>query len=205
MQPTHIANPVLVHAAIILAIANEGISSTKLELDDGTEFVAPAELTARHIPQAGDYLVTQDDGYRYINPKDVFERKYREIGMQDLVQSTGATPKADPVVDVNEPNEPARQLLSDGHWLTQPGDDVAPAPVLKASTDKKRAELVTAIREAGMYALRTVSENGRTAAFDPDALLQNLVVALMGLNPTPTETDASTTSTTSTADQGAAA
>lgn len=192
MQPTHIANPVLVHAAIILAIANEGISSTKLELDDGSEFVAPAELTARHVPQAGDYLVTQDDGYRYINPKDVFERKYREIGMQDLVQSTGTAPKADPVVDLQQPTEQASQLLPADHWLTQPGDNVLPAPVLKPTSDKKRAELVTAIREAGQYALRTVSENGRVSTFDPDALLQNLVLALLGEAPAAAAADTNT-------------
>jgi hypothetical protein len=182
MQPTHIANPVLVHAAIILAIANEGISNTKLELDDGSAFVAPAEMTARHIPQTGDYLVTQDDGYRYINPKDVFERKYREIGMQDLMPGaiTSGAPAPAAVVDLQQPTEQARQLLDDGHWLTQPGDNVLPAPVLKPTSDKKRAELATAIREAGQYALRTVSENGRVATFDPDALLQNLVLALMG-------------------------
>ena len=77
--------------------------------------------------------------------------------------------------------------------------------MLKAGTDKKRTELVTAIREAGMYALRTVSENGRTAAFDPDALLQNLVLALMGPTGTVTETNADGAGSTSTADQGAAA
>lgn len=206
MQPTHIANPVLVHAAVIQTTANEGISSTKLELDDGSEFIAAAELTARHIPQAGDYLVTQDDGYRYINPKDVFERKYREIGMQDLASSIGTLSLGaihpDAVVDLHEPTEQARQLLADDHWLTQPGDNVLPAPVLKATTDKKRGELVTAIREAGMYALRTVSESGRVAAFDPDALLQNLVLALMGQTKTATESDVGATTT---ADQGAAA
>jgi hypothetical protein len=181
MQPTHIAKPVLVHAAVILAVANEGTNSTRLDLDDGSKFTAPPELTARYVPQAGDLLVTQEDGYQYVNPRDVFERKYREIGMQDLVPGAAtSTAPADVSVDLHEPTEQARQLLADDHWLTQPGDNVPPAPVLKAASDKKRAELVTAIREAGMFALRTVSENGRVAAFDPDALLQNLALALMG-------------------------
>lgn len=35
--------------------------------------------TARYEPDRGDYLVIQSDGYEYINPKAVFERKYRCI------------------------------------------------------------------------------------------------------------------------------
>jgi hypothetical protein len=27
-------------------------------------------------PKSGDYLVRQEDGYEYLNPKEVFERKY---------------------------------------------------------------------------------------------------------------------------------
>ena len=193
MQPTHIANPILVHAAVILAVANEGTNSTRLDLDDGSKFTAPPELTARYVPQAGDLLVTQEDGYQYVNPRDVFERKYREIGMQDLMPGAiTSAPAPDVSVDLHEPTEQARQLLADDHWLTQPGDNVPPAPVLKATSDKKRAELVTAIREAGMFALRTVSENGRTATFDPDALLQNLVLALVGEAPTATPADTNT-------------
>ncbi len=33
-------------------------------------------MTARYTPVEGDYVVTQEDGYTYINPRDVFERKY---------------------------------------------------------------------------------------------------------------------------------
>jgi len=193
MQPTHIAKPVLVHAAVILAVANEGTNSTRLDLDDGSKFTAPPELTARYVPQAGDLLVTQEDGYQYVNPRDVFERKYREIGMQDLMPGaiTSAT-APDVTVDLHEPTEQARLLLADDHWLTQPGDNVLPAPVLKATNDKKRTELVTAIRDAGMFALRTVSENGRVATFDPDALLQNLVLALLGEAPAAAAADTNT-------------
>lgn len=35
-------------------------------------------MSARYVPIVGDYLVVQSDGYRYINPKEVFERKYRK-------------------------------------------------------------------------------------------------------------------------------
>ena len=32
------------------------------------------------MPVAGDYVVTQEDGYQYLNPKEVFERKYSPVG-----------------------------------------------------------------------------------------------------------------------------
>jgi hypothetical protein len=87
-RPTHVANPVHVHAARILKISDVtrrdpgcGQSSPDLVLllDDGREFSAGAGMTARHIPQLGDYLVTQEDGYTYLNPAAVFDRKYSPI------------------------------------------------------------------------------------------------------------------------------
>lgn len=36
-------------------------------------------MISRFIPQAADYWVIQEDGYVYLNPKDVFERKYSKL------------------------------------------------------------------------------------------------------------------------------
>ncbi len=36
-------------------------------------------MIARMTPQVGDYLVIQEDGYEYLNPKEVFERKYSRV------------------------------------------------------------------------------------------------------------------------------
>lgn len=86
--PTHIANPVHVHATTILQITDVtqrapgcGQSSPDLllQLADGREFKADAGMTARCNPVPGDYLITQEDGYSYLNPKAVFERKYSPI------------------------------------------------------------------------------------------------------------------------------
>lgn len=59
--------------------ANGGIFA---QVDDG-ESRSIAELTpemmARYTPVVGDYLVKQDDGYLYLNPKAVFERKYTQL------------------------------------------------------------------------------------------------------------------------------
>jgi hypothetical protein len=75
------ANPVVVDAFKIVAydqVQSDG--SLHLELEDGSKFTATKEMMSRMLPEPGDYLVTQSDGYVYLNPKDVFERKYSLIG-----------------------------------------------------------------------------------------------------------------------------
>lgn len=78
MKFTHTANPVAVTARTILGVQSitEG---AMLALDDTTNHFANHAMLARYTPVPGDYLVTQDDGYQYVNPKDVFERKYAPI------------------------------------------------------------------------------------------------------------------------------
>lgn len=77
MQSTHIANPVRVNAATILDVTySPDDGSNLLRLSDGRNFMADNGMCARYEPRVGDYLVTQEDGYEYLNPKDVFERKY---------------------------------------------------------------------------------------------------------------------------------
>jgi hypothetical protein len=70
----YIANPVVVTAHKI--VSNERLC---LQLDNGEDFYPTVEMLARITPQIGDYVVTQEDGYQYLNPKDVFERKYSEV------------------------------------------------------------------------------------------------------------------------------
>lgn len=76
----YIANPVIVEAFKIerlgLEILDQGIV---LHLDNGGEVIATKEMTARMAPSIGDYWVIQEDGYIYLNPKHVFEKKYKEL------------------------------------------------------------------------------------------------------------------------------
>ena len=74
----YIANPVEVDAFEILSVSKEGQvgGSLALKLDTGNIVVADTPMMARYKPQPGDYWVRQADGYVYLNPKDVFERKY---------------------------------------------------------------------------------------------------------------------------------
>lgn len=77
----YIANPVVVEA---YRIANVAVDLYKPEeiiirLSDGTVRRPIPEMLARIQPVKGDYWVIQADGYEYLNPKDVFERKYSPV------------------------------------------------------------------------------------------------------------------------------
>lgn len=76
----YIANPALVDAHIIVSAGTiNPDGSMNLAIQNGENVVATKEMMARYIPQEGDYWVIQPDGYIYLNPKDVFERKYTPI------------------------------------------------------------------------------------------------------------------------------
>jgi len=77
------ANPVIVDAAKILIVHRADVAGDRnLVLDDGRKVTASAAMLSRMTPTEGDYYVVQDDGYVYLNPKDVFERKYSPIENQ---------------------------------------------------------------------------------------------------------------------------
>jgi hypothetical protein len=72
------ANPVEVDAFKIVKVEDGtryDVAYT-LELENGRIVQATSEMTSRMTPQIGDYWVVQGDGYIYLNPKAVFERKY---------------------------------------------------------------------------------------------------------------------------------
>lgn len=75
----YIANPVEVDAFKIRGIGERAASGLLMQLEDMTTVVATPEMLARMTPTVGDYWVIQADGYVYLNPKDVFERKYRPV------------------------------------------------------------------------------------------------------------------------------
>lgn len=80
-MPKYIAQPVVVDAFVITHV-EEVVHTPRrvgipLRLEDGNHVIASPEMTSRMTPKVGDYWVIQTDGYIYLNPKDVFERKYR--------------------------------------------------------------------------------------------------------------------------------
>lgn len=77
----YVANPVIVEANEIVSVGpKDENGATPIALKNGSNNIATAEMTARYHPNPGDYLVVQSDGYVYLNPKDVFERKYSPLG-----------------------------------------------------------------------------------------------------------------------------
>lgn len=74
------ANPVIVEALRIEEVMGTLPSGhTGLVLEDNGWHLATQEQTARMKPVVGDYVVTQEDGYVYLNPRDVFQRKYSPV------------------------------------------------------------------------------------------------------------------------------
>lgn len=75
----YVANPVIVDAHKIISVGTEDSDTPTtyfLALENGENVVTAPGMTSRMIPKEGDYWVIQSDGYIYLNPKDVFERKY---------------------------------------------------------------------------------------------------------------------------------
>lgn len=78
----YVANPVVVEALKIADIRKVPDDVLVLTFEDGTDYYpeqANPGMLARYIPVVGDYLVIQEDGYVYLNPKNVFERKYSKM------------------------------------------------------------------------------------------------------------------------------
>lgn len=93
MSMKYEANPVIVDAFVITHVdrtklyANIGMTDAdqggqpcaSCICEDGKIRLAGPEMVARYFPSPGDYWVIQEDGYEYLNPKAVFERKYHAL------------------------------------------------------------------------------------------------------------------------------
>lgn len=85
----YIANPVKVDAYKITSVKTQQLDGIKdfdgeVTLDNGETKKLESGMMARYVPKEDDYYVVQEDGYVYLNPKEVFEKKY-----SPAVNSTG--------------------------------------------------------------------------------------------------------------------
>lgn len=69
------------------------------------------------------------------------------------------------------------------HWLTAPGREPPPMP-MRMGIHAKRYDVQDKIREAARYAIRASTMNGSVPDFDPDAMVQNFVVGMLGYHTT---------------------
>lgn len=162
MQHTHIANPVRVVATRILEVTDvtdrtPGYGQTSpdlmLRLEDGRNYKADINMTCRHVPEVGDYLVRQEDGYEYLNPKDVFERKYRAlpIAAAEVVTFDQFVQHGRDMVDNGNPGMPWSFTFR-GHPVTHENDQcylVGGQPQVRFTADE-----VLVIDAAGTLATR---------------------------------------------------
>jgi len=65
------------------------------------------------------------------------------------------------------------------HWIYAEGHNEPPMP-MRIGVGSKRNELADQIRAAARYAIRASTMNGKEMDFDPDAMVQNMVVGLLG-------------------------
>ena len=79
------AKPVIVDALRIVSVGpRDEHGAARVALENGQNERADKGMLARFMPAAGDFWVTQADGYVYLNPKDVFERKYSRCELDAL-------------------------------------------------------------------------------------------------------------------------
>jgi hypothetical protein len=65
------------------------------------------------------------------------------------------------------------------HWLFAAHENRTPAP-MRIGIGPERDKLAKQIRAAARYAIRVSTGDGQEMDFDPDALVQNMVIGLLG-------------------------
>ena len=85
----YIANPVEINAYKIVSVKDswesipgDGSLGLPVALDNGTNEYVTESMCSRYTPVVGDYWVMQYDGYVYLNPAAIFERKYSPLAEQ---------------------------------------------------------------------------------------------------------------------------
>lgn len=67
------------------------------------------------------------------------------------------------------------------HWIYAEGRNEPPMPFgIGTSGNMTRKEFADKIREAARYAIRASTMNGKETDFDPDAMVQNMIVGMLG-------------------------
>lgn len=72
--------------------------------------------------------------------------------------------------------------LPSDHWLTAPTKGLYDAPPMpfRMGAGPERDAVAEKIRTAAKYAIRGSTMNGKEEDFDPDAMVQNMIVGLLG-------------------------
>lgn len=104
--------------------------------------------------------------------------------VRDLIEGAGGKVTAMDVGSDGHGFAIASFPLPKNHWSKLPGDNVPPMP-MQIGVGPERDALAEKVRAAVRYAYRASTMNGQDEDIDPDALIQNVVVGLLGYR-TPT-------------------
>lgn len=105
---------------------------------------------------------------------EIIEQLRQKLGGK--IESVGLLPDDSGFATMSYP-------LPKDHWLYQTDDygycGEPPMP-MRMGIGPERDNLAKMLREAGMYAIRASTRCGKDEDFDPDAMLQNFVVGMLG-------------------------
>lgn len=94
-------------------------------------------------------------------------------GAGGTVHEAGALPDGSGFMTASFP-------LPKTHWLYAECYNVPPMPFRIGTEHPRYRELNDKVREAAKYAVRASTMNGKEIDFDPDAMVQNFLVGLLG-------------------------
>ena len=104
-------------------------------------------------------------------PPEMLEQLAQEMGGR--IESCDRLPDGSGCATMSFP-------LPADHWLTAEGNNEPPAPFRIGTGRPQRKTWEAGIREAARYAIRASTMNGKMDDFDPDAMVQNMVVGMIG-------------------------
>lgn len=106
------------------------------------------------------------------NPKDV----------ADLITNASGTVTSMTVLPDGHGVATASFPLPKDHWLyADDGSfDAPPMPMRMGTDDPRRQAYNDMVRAAARYAVRAATMKGKDNDFDPDALVQNMIVGMLG-------------------------
>lgn len=179
---------------IVLAAAEEGGELVKAALDHKYKN-APAKDILKEAVQAAAMaarVVTEGDPSHPFEPRELFGDATDGDYVRAFAQG-GPTPVADGL-----PQMQGATILPDGsafataslplpedHWLTS-GPNVPNVPPMPFRVGREnlrlRLAMIEKISAAARYAVRSATMNGASEDFDPDALVQNLLIGMLGYN-----------------------
>lgn len=94
-------------------------------------------------------------------------------GLGGKIEEVGVLPDGSGFATVSVP-------LPSNHWSMAEGDNIPPMHLRIGTDDPGRHDLEQAVVAAVRYGYRSATMNGRHPDLDPDALVQNVIVGLLG-------------------------